>query len=345
MLFNTIVERSDESRTTSPSLSMPSSRPSPILKAPTSFSDGDRELTSNTTGRPFGREDYYSERRADLGLHSDTLQIPSRSSDDSYGRESQSSNPTLDFSGLIPMYGDRGGPDTDSRNHLIDLSYNNDWPTSNLAQYSTFQYNTKLSPWHPRSDPHLSPHHWSFPLSAGSPEPRQLHGYGPYPPHSPYSSTSSSPSPSFFLTPPPGSETSSVTPPSRRRSTDQGSAKKSCFHCHVTSTPLWRREPSTQRTLCNACGLYLSQRNKLRPQELIDADIDDDAPQIPDEEYTGPKCSHCLTRQTSVWRRSKTGEKLCNACGVFLRLRGKERPLSLRRNKIKPRTKHAKHGR
>ncbi|KAJ6568102.1 hypothetical protein DFH09DRAFT_1261384, partial [Mycena vulgaris] len=167
MLFNTIVERSDESRTTSPSLSMPSSRPSPILKAPTSFSDGDRELTSNTTGRPFGREDYYSERRADLALHSDTLQIPSRSSDDSYGRESQSSNPTLDFSGLIPMYGDRGGPDTDSRNHLIDLSYNNDWPTSNLAQYSTFQCNTKLSPWHARSDPHLSPHHWNFPLSAG----------------------------------------------------------------------------------------------------------------------------------------------------------------------------------
>jgi hypothetical protein len=32
---------------------------------------------------------------------------------------------------------------------------------------------------------------------------------------------------------------------------------------------------------------------------------------------------------------------LCNACGVYLRLRGKERPLSLKRNKIKPRTKHS----
>ncbi|KAJ7114620.1 hypothetical protein C8R43DRAFT_852617, partial [Mycena crocata] len=116
---------------------------------------------------------------------------------------------------------------------------------------------------------------------------------------------------------------------------------KSCFHCHVTSTPMWRREPSTLRPLCNACGLYLQQRNKLRPQALIDADIDDDEPQVPDEEYTGPKCSHCNTRQTSVWRRSKTGAQVCNACGVYARLRGKDRPLSLKRNKIKPRMKHS----
>ncbi|KAJ7627487.1 hypothetical protein FB45DRAFT_708163, partial [Roridomyces roridus] len=119
---------------------------------------------------------------------------------------------------------------------------------------------------------------------------------------------------------------------------------KSCSHCHVTSTPLWRRDPSNQRPLCNACGLYLQQRHKLRPQELIDADNDDaeeEGPQIADADYTGPKCSHCLTRHTSVWRRSKTGAQVCNACGVYARLRGKERPLSLRRNKIKPRTKHS----
>ncbi|KAJ7798120.1 hypothetical protein B0H14DRAFT_2389034 [Mycena olivaceomarginata] len=114
---------------------------------------------------------------------------------------------------------------------------------------------------------------------------------------------------------------------SRRGTAEQGSPKKSCFHCHVTSTPLWRRDPASQRPLCNAW--------------LIDAYIDDDdTPQIPDE-YIGPKCSHCLTRQTSVWRRSKTGAQVCNACGVYTRLRGKERPLSLRRNKIKPRTKHS----
>ncbi|KAF8906602.1 hypothetical protein CPB85DRAFT_1175287, partial [Mucidula mucida] len=117
--------------------------------------------------------------------------------------------------------------------------------------------------------------------------------------------------------------------------------KKSCSHCHATSTPLWRREPGTQRQLCNACGLYLQQRHKLRPQELIDADqedaeADDDSS---DGAKNGPECSHCHTRTTSVWRRNKAGDQVCNACGVYARLRKKDRPLSLRKNKIKPRAK------
>lgn len=117
---------------------------------------------------------------------------------------------------------------------------------------------------------------------------------------------------------------------------------KRCSHCKATQTPLWRRDPSTFKPLCNACGLYLQQRNRLRPQVLIDADTDDGTDEVEDLNYTGPKCSHCGTHQTSVWRRSKTGAQLCNACGVYARLRGKPRPLSLKRNKIKPRSKHPK---
>ncbi|KAJ6464849.1 hypothetical protein C8R45DRAFT_1023371 [Mycena sanguinolenta] len=122
----------------------------------------------------------------------------------------------------------------------------------------------------------------------------------------------------------------------------RASARKSCAHYHVTSTPLWRRNPATQETLCNACGLYLQQRHRPRPRALIDADIaEDELFRIPDSEYTGRTCNHCLTRQTSVWRRSKAGAPLCNACGVYLRLHGKSRPLSLKRNKIKPRITRA----
>ncbi|KAJ7275869.1 GATA zinc finger-domain-containing protein [Mycena rebaudengoi] len=122
------------------------------------------------------------------------------------------------------------------------------------------------------------------------------------------------------------------------------SKAKECSHCHTTSTPLWRRDPTTHRTLCNACGLYLQQRNKMRPPALIAADErDEDADEdngdcAPDS----PRCSHCHTHRTSVWRRSKSGAKLCNACGVYVRLRGRDRPLSLRRNKIRPRCKHPK---
>jgi hypothetical protein len=50
---------------------------------------------------------------------------------------------------------------------------------------------------------------------------------------------------------------------------------------------------------------------------------------------TGTGCSHCHTRRTSVWRRNKDGEQVCNLCAVYQRLRGKERPLFLGKIKIK----------
>ncbi|KAJ7032170.1 hypothetical protein C8F04DRAFT_959348 [Mycena alexandri] len=198
------------------------------------------------------------------------------------------------------------------------------------------------APWHPAPDARLPPHHWT---PHAGPATHYPNHYVPYCPPSP------APAPAYLL--PPSLHAAAPPPPSTsarraRRTTADGAPPKTCAHCHATSTPLWRREPATQCVPLplHACGLYLQQRHTLRPQALIDADAPDadadSAPQIPDAEYTGPKCSHCLTRSTSVWRRSKTGAKVCNACGVYARLRGKDRPLSLRRNKIKPRTKHAR---
>ncbi|KAJ7430752.1 hypothetical protein B0H11DRAFT_2134285 [Mycena galericulata] len=318
VLFNTIVDRDDLSRTTSPAGM--SSRSSPIssssmLRPSNSYWGGDRSPPLSSTGRAIGRDYPYSQYRTEVTSPLDhTLPRPTRSSSEDYGRQSGPSNPTIDFSGLIPMYGEPGSPSMDSRGQLLDLPYEHEWPTSNMGQYATFQRN-KPTLW--SSEDHLSPQQWNSSLSSGSSLTQHFNEYVPYSPPSPYSSTtSSSPSPSYFLTPTTTPNASSRPSTSRRSNTDPDAPKKSCFHCH---------------------------RNKLRPQELIDADIDDDdTPQIPDEEYTGPKCSHCLTRQTSVWRRSKTGAQVCNACGVYARLRGKERPLSLRRNKIKPRTKHSR---
>jgi hypothetical protein len=72
------------------------------------------------------------------------------------------------------------------------------------------------------------------------------------------------------------------------------------------TTPLWRRDPQSAALLCNACGLYLQQHDKLRPQQLIDADtLDDD--EEPPENHTGRICSHCKAHKTSVWRRSAEG--------------------------------------
>ncbi|KAJ7506118.1 GATA zinc finger-domain-containing protein [Mycena galericulata] len=128
--------------------------------------------------------------------------------------------------------------------------------------------------------------------------------------------------------------------------TDNSSEGKECSHCHATSTPLWRRDPRTHKTLCNACGLYLYQRHEARPQSLIAVDSARPAPvgdADSDAEYDGPECSNCGTRKTSTWRRDKAGAQVCNACGVYERMNGKPRPLALRNDKIRPRTKP--HGR
>ncbi|KAJ6552596.1 hypothetical protein DFH09DRAFT_988251, partial [Mycena vulgaris] len=115
---------------------------------------------------------------------------------------------------------------------------------------------------------------------------------------------------------------------------------KTCSHCRATSTPLWRRDPRTHKTLCNSCGLYLYQRGQLRPQTLIDADNEEPRGGDADGEYAGPECSNCGTRKTSTWRRDRAGEQVCNACGVYERTRGRTRPLVFRTDKIRPRRKH-----
>lgn len=115
--------------------------------------------------------------------------------------------------------------------------------------------------------------------------------------------------------------------------------EKQCSHCGVKQTPLWRRDPSNFQLLCNACGLFYKQRHMHRPKVLIEADQEDDAG---DDDPDAPTCSHCGTHRTSVWRRGKDGTQVCNACGVYSRLRGKERPLALKKNKIRPRTKYPK---
>ncbi|KAF7327123.1 GATA zinc finger domain-containing protein [Mycena kentingensis (nom. inval.)] len=267
-------------------------------------------------------------RRASAGYSSP---MPPRSHS-----SASNASPILDFTGLITMH--EANPNVSGRALVEEHHYRSgadDWMSSPRGSFDQGHAHRMWS----LPTPSRQDQAWS---SASAP-------YGAYSrrsPTSPYSTPSDTTSPSaYFLSP--LSTTGSLPLPSlpslppRRAAVPP--AKKECFHCHATTTPLWRREPTTQRPLCNACGLYLQQRNKLRPQELIDADRDDpddEINRIPDAEYTGPKCSHCGTRQTSVWRRSKTGQQVCNACGVYARLKGKERPLSLRRNKIKPRSSH-----
>ncbi|ODQ56253.1 hypothetical protein SAICODRAFT_4441 [Saitoella complicata NRRL Y-17804] len=50
-------------------------------------------------------------------------------------------------------------------------------------------------------------------------------------------------------------------------------------------------------------------------------------------------CTNCGTTTTPLWRRNPEGQPLCNACGLFLKLHGVVRPLSLKTDVIKKRNR------
>ncbi|KZO93412.1 hypothetical protein CALVIDRAFT_257719 [Calocera viscosa TUFC12733] len=50
-------------------------------------------------------------------------------------------------------------------------------------------------------------------------------------------------------------------------------------------------------------------------------------------------CTNCQTTNTPLWRRDAEGNPLCNACGLFFKLHGVVRPLSLKTDVIKKRNR------
>jgi Zn ribbon nucleic-acid-binding protein len=56
-------------------------------------------------------------------------------------------------------------------------------------------------------------------------------------------------------------------------------------------------------------------------------------------ESSQPTCQNCQTSTTPLWRRDELGSVLCNACGLFLKLHGRPRPISLKTDVIKSRNR------
>ncbi|CUS23850.1 LAQU0S12e01442g1_1 [Lachancea quebecensis] len=56
-----------------------------------------------------------------------------------------------------------------------------------------------------------------------------------------------------------------------------------------------------------------------------------------------PMCKNCHTLTTPLWRRNEHGAVLCNACGLFLKLHGRSRPISLKTDVIKSRNRKSNH--
>lgn len=104
------------------------------------------------------------------------------------------------------------------------------------------------------------------------------------------------------------------------------------------------RTTSTPNTVGMATGMF-SIRTQSSPSSPQESGFSSAVPSRPGSPGQGENsgvpttCTNCFTQTTPLWRRNPEGHPLCNACGLFLKLHGVVRPLSLKTDVIKKRNR------
>ena len=99
----------------------------------------------------------------------------------------------------------------------------------------------------------------------------------------------------------------------------------------TTSTPVLSNQHNMQSTVSSPGESGFSSRQPSRPGSP--------GPKNTDQNGVPTTCTNCFTQTTPLWRRNPEGHPLCNACGLFLKLHGVVRPLSLKTDVIKKRNR------
>ncbi|CAH1774667.1 unnamed protein product [Owenia fusiformis] len=111
-----------------------------------------------------------------------------------------------------------------------------------------------------------------------------------------------------------------------------------CVRCRSVLSSAWPQE-GMEYIQCTMCGLYqrlngfnhaMAKTGPIRSSRLSAS------------RRVGLSCANCHTSQTTLWRRNNEGEPVCNACGLYYKLHGVNRPLAMKKEGIQTRKRKPK---
>ncbi|KLO13601.1 hypothetical protein SCHPADRAFT_940262 [Schizopora paradoxa] len=141
-----------------------------------------------------------------------------------------------------------------------------------------------------------------------------------------------------------GPSATATTAPAMLSNTAPGGQKAECVNCGATHTPLWRRGLNDELN-CNACGLYCKLHKRPRPKSMRNNHGEgrsQTTPRTDSNDAMGEpaQCYNCHTTATPLWRKDDEGKTVCNACGLYYKLHGSARPISMKSDVIRKRSRH-----